>query len=205
MHFSCDENENRPPWRSSPSQGPRACPIWPWFLQIMPWSEPNPSSFDLKAIQPRTWCVISVKGLSGKLPYPRFNFFPQLGHIKWCHTKVLWFFDFFFEIVMPNLGPAWNDGVRKLPLAARRCGVPPKWSKFREENDALWIQKWFFLKKIKTLSCMPLKCKPTPVPAESAEACIKFKIYLRRLPQRNDSWYVCPRWSIIYVACCYQW
>jgi hypothetical protein len=23
------QNENRPPWRSSPSQGPRACPIWP--------------------------------------------------------------------------------------------------------------------------------------------------------------------------------
>jgi hypothetical protein len=22
------QNENRPPWRSLPSQGPRACPIW---------------------------------------------------------------------------------------------------------------------------------------------------------------------------------
>jgi hypothetical protein len=22
-------NKNRPPWRSSPSQGPLACPIWP--------------------------------------------------------------------------------------------------------------------------------------------------------------------------------
>jgi hypothetical protein len=28
-------NENRPLWRSSPSQGPRACPIWP-FRQTMP-------------------------------------------------------------------------------------------------------------------------------------------------------------------------
>jgi hypothetical protein len=35
------------------------------------------------------------------------NFFPHLGDIKWCHTKVLHFFFIFFELVTPNLGPAW--------------------------------------------------------------------------------------------------
>jgi hypothetical protein len=41
------------------------------------------SSFDLKAMQPRTWQVIFVKGLSGKLILLRFKFFfPHLGDIK---------------------------------------------------------------------------------------------------------------------------
>jgi hypothetical protein len=35
----------------------------------------KPSSFDLKAMQPRTWLVIFVKGLSGKLLLSRFEFF----------------------------------------------------------------------------------------------------------------------------------
>jgi hypothetical protein len=36
------------------------------------------SSFDLKAMQPRTWQVIFVKGLSGKLILSRFDFFPHI-------------------------------------------------------------------------------------------------------------------------------
>jgi hypothetical protein len=36
----------------------------------------DPSLFDLKAMQPRTWYVISVKELSGKLLFLRFDFFP---------------------------------------------------------------------------------------------------------------------------------
>jgi hypothetical protein len=43
---------------------------------------------------------------------------------------------------------------------------------------------------------LALKCKTTPVPAKSAETCTKFKKYLRRLPQQNESWYAYPRWSI---------
>jgi streptomycin 6-kinase len=42
----------------------------------------KPSSFDLKAMQPRTWLVISVKGLSGKKNYQGLNFLPNLGDIK---------------------------------------------------------------------------------------------------------------------------
>jgi hypothetical protein len=42
----------------------------------------EPSSFDQKVMQPRTWSVISVEGLSGKLLLSRFEFFPYLGDIK---------------------------------------------------------------------------------------------------------------------------
>jgi hypothetical protein len=34
-----------------------------------------PSSFNLKVMQAQTWQVISMKGLSGKLLFSRFNFF----------------------------------------------------------------------------------------------------------------------------------
>jgi hypothetical protein len=46
-------NGNRPPWRSLPSQGTRACLIWPRsekLCQLMVES----SSFNLKVMQPRT-------------------------------------------------------------------------------------------------------------------------------------------------------
>jgi hypothetical protein len=55
------------------------------------------SLFNLKVMQPQMWKVISVKGLSGKQFFSRFEFFfPLLGHIKWHHTKVLHFFVFFW-------------------------------------------------------------------------------------------------------------
>jgi hypothetical protein len=44
--------------------------------------------------------------------------------------------------------------------------------------------------------------QPTPVPAKLAGACAKSNIYLWRVPQQNESWYVYPRWSIIYVGYC---
>jgi hypothetical protein len=59
-----------------------------------------------------------------------------------------------------------------------------------------------FLQKNQELVLLPLKCKPTLVPAKSAIAWAKSKIYLRRFPQRNKSWYAYPRWSIIYLGCC---
>jgi hypothetical protein len=34
---------------------------------------------------------------------------------------------------------------------------------------------------------LALKCKTTPVPTKSAGTCTKFKKYLRRLPQQNES------------------
>jgi hypothetical protein len=41
------------------------------------------SLFDLKAMQPRTWQVIFVKEISGKLLLSRFDFFyPRIGDIK---------------------------------------------------------------------------------------------------------------------------
>jgi hypothetical protein len=48
---------------------------------------------------------------------------------------------------------------------------------------------------------LALKCKTTPVPTKSAGTCTKFKKYLRRLPQQNESWYAYPRWPTIYVGC----
>jgi hypothetical protein len=38
----------------------------------------KPSSFDLKVMLPRTWLVISMKGLSCKLLFSRFNFFSRI-------------------------------------------------------------------------------------------------------------------------------
>jgi hypothetical protein len=48
---------------------------------------------------------------------------------------------------------------------------------------------------------LALICKTTPVPTKSAGICTKFKKYLQRLPQQNESWYAYPRWSTIYVGC----
>jgi hypothetical protein len=115
-------NENRYPWRSSPSQGPRASPIWPRSDKLCH-DQAKPCSFDLKAMQPWTWLVIFVKELYGKLLLSRFVFSPQLGDIKWCHTKVSHFFNF-FELLTLDSGPVWNDNARQLPFAARRCGIP---------------------------------------------------------------------------------
>jgi hypothetical protein len=56
--------------------------------------------------------------------------------------------------------------------------------------------------KNQELVLLPLKCKTTSVPAKSTGACTKSKIYLQMVPQRNESWYVYPKWSIIYVGCC---
>jgi hypothetical protein len=58
-----------------------------------------------------------------------------------------------------------------------------------------------FCKKNQKLVLLALKCKPTPVLAKSVEACVKFKIYLQRLPQQNETGYANPRWCIIYVGC----
>jgi hypothetical protein len=51
---------------------------------------------------------------------------------------------------------------------------------------------------------LALKCRTTPVPAKLAATCKKFKKYLWRLPQQNESWYAYPRWSTIYVGCFFQ-
>jgi hypothetical protein len=41
--------------------------------------------------------------------------------------------------------------------------------------------------KTQEVDFLAIKCKTTPVPAKSAGACAKFKIYLQRMPQQNDS------------------
>jgi hypothetical protein len=48
---------------------------------------------------------------------------------------------------------------------------------------------------------LALKFKSTPVPAKSAETCAKSKNNPQRLPQWNESSYVYPMWSNIYVWC----
>jgi hypothetical protein len=77
-------------------------------------------------------------------------------------------------------------------------------------NGQSLVKKWrvadpkMIFVKNQELVLLALKCKPTPVPAKSAKDCAKSKIYLRRLPQRNESWYAYLRWYIIYVGCCVQ-
>jgi hypothetical protein len=43
-----------------------------------------------------------------------------------------------------------------------------------------------FFAKNQEVKFLALKCKTTPVPAKPAGACAKFRIYLPRLPQRNE-------------------
>jgi hypothetical protein len=56
----------------------------------------KPSSFDIKAMQPRMWWVIFVKGLSGKLLfYQGLNFLPTSRCYKMTSREGLIFFQFF--------------------------------------------------------------------------------------------------------------
>jgi hypothetical protein len=69
------------------------------------------------------------------------------------------------------------------------------------------VKKWYIadpkmiFAKIQEIYFLALKCKTTPVPPKSVGTCTKFKKYLWRLPQQNESWYTYPRWSTIYVGC----
>jgi hypothetical protein len=60
-------------------------------------------------------------------------------------------------------------------------------------NGQSLVKKWrvadpkIIFVKHQELVLLALKCKPTPVPVKSARDCTKYKIYLRRLPQRNES------------------
>jgi hypothetical protein len=72
------------------------------------------------------------------------------------------------------------------------------------------VNKWYILDpkmifaKNQEVYFLALKYKTTPVPTKSAATCTKFKKYLWRLPQQNESWYAYPRWSTIYVGCFLQ-
>jgi hypothetical protein len=100
---------------------------------------------------------------------------------------------------MPDLRPTWNDNTRKVPLTPRRC-------KFSFSPTCL-VKKWhvadpkIIFEKNQKFYFLALNWKTTPVPAKSAGTCAKFKKYLWRLPQQNESWYAYPRWSTIYVGC----
>jgi hypothetical protein len=89
----------------------------------------------------------------------------------------------FFELVTPDSGPAWNDSARKLPLVARRCGVP--------FFPCCLVKKWcvadpkMIFAKNQEVYFLALKCKTTPVPTKSAGTCAKFKKYLQRLPHKT--------------------
>jgi hypothetical protein len=47
-----------------------------------------------------------VKGISGKMSYPRFEFFPAYRSHKMMPHEGLVFFLIFFELVMPDSGLA---------------------------------------------------------------------------------------------------
>jgi hypothetical protein len=59
--------------------------------------------------------------------------------------------------------------------------------------------KMIFVKN-QEVEFLVLKCKTTPVLTKSARACAKFKIYLWRLLQRNETSYAYPRCYTIYVG-----
>jgi hypothetical protein len=85
----------------------------------------------------------------------------------------------------------------------------PGSAEFRLNGQSL-VKKWhvadpkMFFAKNQEVDFLALKCKITPILAKSAGACAKFKIYLRRLPQQNESWYGYPRWCTIYVGYFFQ-
>jgi hypothetical protein len=92
-----------------------------------------------------------------------------------------------------------HDNARKLQLA-------PGGADSRLNGQSL-VKKWrpanpkMIVAKNQEVDFLAIKCKTAPVLAKSAGVCTKFKIYHRRLPQRNKSWYAYLRWSIIYVGC----
>jgi hypothetical protein len=143
-----------------------------------------------------------MKGLSGKLFSQGLNFFPVSRSYKMTSNEGLTFFLIFFELVKPDLRPTWNDNAWKLLLAPRRCGFL--------FFPHLLVKKWhvvdpkMIIAKNQEVYFLVLKCKTTPVPTKSAGTCTKFKKYLRRLTQQNESWYAYPRWSTIYVGCFHQ-
>jgi hypothetical protein len=74
-------------------------------------------------------------------------------------------------------------------------------------NSQSLVKKWhvadpkMIFAKNQEVEFFALKCKATPVPAKSEEACVNFRIRLQRLPQQKESWYEYHRWSTIYVGC----
>jgi hypothetical protein len=58
------------------------------------------------------------------------------------------------------------------------------------------VKKWritdpkMICAKNQEVNFLALKCKTAPVPTISTGACAKFRIYLQRLWQQNESWYV---------------
>jgi hypothetical protein len=74
-------------------------------------------------------------------------------------------------------------------------------------NGQSLVKKWcvedpkIIFSENQEVAFLALKCKTTPVPPKSARACAKFKIYLWRLPQWNETLCAYPRWSTIYVEC----
>jgi hypothetical protein len=66
------------------------------FRQTMRWFGPWTSSFALKIIQPRTWYVVSGKGLSEKLAHSRFEFFLTTRSHRMMPHEGFTFFWFFW-------------------------------------------------------------------------------------------------------------
>jgi hypothetical protein len=103
--------------------------------------------------------------------------------------------------VYPHVESWWNNDARWTV-----CSWPGG-TESRLNGQSL-VKKWhvaapnIIFAKNQELVLLPLKCKTIPVPAKSAGAFTKSKIYLRVVPQRNESLYVYPRWSIIYAGCC---
>jgi hypothetical protein len=123
-----------------------------------------------------------------------FEFFPHLDDIKWRHAKVSHFFDFF-----------WISYAR---FRARIKMTTPG-SEFRFYGKSL-VKKWhvsdpkMIFAKNQELVLLELKGKPMSVSAKSVGACVKSRKQLWRFARWNESWYMYPRWSIIYVGFCAQ-
>jgi hypothetical protein len=71
---------------------------------------------------------------------------------------------------------------------------------FSEEMTCCGSKNDFFAKNLEVYF-LALKYKTTPVLAKLAGTCTKFKKYLRRLLQQNESFYAYSRMSTIYLGC----
>jgi hypothetical protein len=138
-----------------------------------------------------------MKLLFGKHFFSRFDFFPAYRSHKMMSHEGLTFFRFFW------ISYAWFETHMKwqrpkTPARAQAVRIPIFPHLFIEEMTCFG-SKHNFSKKSGCL-LFSAEVQNHPGSSEIGRTCTKFKKYLWRPPQKNESWYAYPRWSIIYVG-----
>jgi hypothetical protein len=101
---------------------------------------------------------------------------------------------------MSDLGPTWNNGARKLSLAARRGGIPLFPLFFSEEITCCGYRNDFFKKSGGLL--FTAKVQNHPASSEIGRNLRKIQIIPPKAAATKQSWYAYLRWSTINVGCC---